>query len=243
MEVKEKNQVTEAFNTIRTNLEFLKVDRDLKVIMIISSIKGEGKTTVTSNLASTLVANNKKVLIIDADMRNPSVHRMFLLPNRKGLSDLICENPEQQIHCIQPYNQSIDILTAGHKPPNPSELLGSTRMKLILNNLRDSYDIILIDTPPILIIPDALALSKYVDGTILVTRYGYTTTDILDNTNKTLELANIKPIACIFNAVEGLKKRYTYYGYYGYEDKENSRAAEKRHAETKPITIQTRRRA
>lgn len=227
METKEKKQVTEAFNTIRTNLEFLKVDRDLQIIMVISSVKGEGKTTIVANLANALTADNKKVLIIDADFRNPSIHRMLLLPNRRGLSDLICENSEQPGSCIQNYNKKIDLLTAGHKPPNPSELLGSTRMKFILDKLRESYDIILIDTPPILIFPDTLALSKYVDGEIMVTRFGYTTTDILDSTYKTLELANMKPVACIFNAVEGIKKRYPYYGYYAYEDKASTKQAEK----------------
>ena len=235
MDIKLNSYVAEAFNTVRTNMEFLKVDRDLKIIMIVSSIKSEGKTTITANLANTLTANNKKVLIIDADLRNPSILKNnpsiygMLLPtnrqglsdlNRQGLSDLICENLEsnaiQQYDCIIHYNKSIDILTAGHKSPNPLELLGSSRMKSILNNLREKYDIILIDTPPLLLIPDALALSKYVDGVILVVRYALTTKDILNNVNKMLNLANIKPVACIFNAVEGTKKKYLYYGYEDY---------------------------
>ncbi len=217
MDTKIKNQVIEAFNTVRTNIGFLSVDRDLKVIMIISSIKGEGKTTATANLANSLIANDNKVLIIDADLRNPSVHRMFSIANRKGLSDLICErlddNRVQQYDCIYHHNASIDILTAGHKPPNPTELLGSNRIKLILDNLRKCYDYIIIDSPPVLVIPDALALSKYVDGVLLIARYGYTTKDILENAKRTLELANIKPIGCIFNAVENIKKKYSYYEY------------------------------
>ncbi len=218
MDNRMKNQVFEAFNTVRTNLGFLNVDRELKVIMVISSVKGEGKSTVAANLANSIAGTEQKVLMVDADLRDPSIHRMFYLANRKGLTDLICsraddKTPDEFINRFNPY---LDILTSGHKPPNPSELLGSRRMKNILEYMRKQYDFIIIDTPPFLFISDALALSKYVDGTILVSRYAYTTKEILRNAKDRLELANIQPLACILNAVDGIQKKYVYYGYTEY---------------------------
>lgn len=214
MDSRAKNQVFEAFNTVRTNLGFLNVDRELKVIMVISSVKGEGKSTVAANLAHSIAATQQKVLMIDADLRDPSIHRMFYLANRKGLTDLICSKtddkpPDEFISRFNPY---LDILTSGFKPPNPSELLASRRMKSILEHMRKQYDYIIIDTPPFLFISDALALSKYVDGSILVSRYAFTTKEILKNAKEKLKLANIQPLACILNAVDGIRKKYVYYG-------------------------------
>lgn len=220
MDHKGKSQIFEAFNKVRTNLGFLSVDRELKVILVMSSVKGEGKTTVAVNLADAIAGTEQKVLMMDADLRNPSVHRMFYLPNRKGLSDLICAPPDdkrspEDAGYLNYYNPYLDILTAGHKPPNPSELLGSKRMKNILESFKTMYDTIVIDTSPFLFISDALALSQYVDGTLLVSRCGYTTREILQNAREELALANIRPLACVLNAVE-MPKKYAYYGYSEY---------------------------
>jgi capsular exopolysaccharide synthesis family protein len=194
------------------------VDRDLKVIMIISCVKGEGKSTVAANLANSIAETSQKVLILDADLRDPSIHRIFYLPNRRGLSDMICskfdEKSMEELGFIDHYSTYLDVLTAGHKPPNPTELLGSMRMMRILTHLRNLYEYIIIDTPPFFFTSDALALSKYVDGTLLISRYGYTTKEILKNAKEKLKLANIQPLACILNDVDNIHKKF----YYGYSD-------------------------
>ncbi len=220
MDANFKEQALEAFNTIRTNLSFLSVDKQIKTIMVTSSIKGEGKSTVSANLANTMSTAHTKVLLVDADLRNPTVHRMFGVPNRMGLSDLIMagKNAEDDYDCIVKHKRNLDLLTAGHRPPNPTELLSSKRMSRILANLAEHYDYVLLDTPPILVVPDAMALYHNVDGFILVSRHGYTTKEILTNTKSALEVANAEPIACIFNAIPDMHKAYSYYGYYDYTD-------------------------
>jgi len=226
MDSRQKNHVIEAFNTVRTNIGFLNVDRDLKVIMVISCVKGEGKSTVAANLANSIAESGQKVLIIDADLRDPSIHRIFYLPNRRGLTDMICSRFEEEslesMGFVDHYKPNMDVLSAGHKPPNPTELLGSARMMRILKCLKNLYQYIVIDTPPFFNIPDALVLSKYVDGTLLVSRYGYTTIEILKNAKEKLKLANIQPLACILNDVTGFEKKF----YYGYSDETTGNTAQ-----------------
>lgn len=218
MDIDYKKQALESFNTIQTNIGFLGIDREMKRIMVTSSIKGEGKSTISSNIANSYAFSKKKVLLIDCDMRNPSVHRVLDLPNRNGLADFIMaakdtQNPEDYlIH----YNSHLDILTAGHRPPNPTELLASGRMGFLLEAFDQEYEYIILDTPPVLIVPDAVALHKYVDGVLLVVRHGYTTKEVLEDCKKAWEVAGTKPDACILNAIPDMQKRYSYYGYYDY---------------------------
>lgn len=220
MDIDYKKQALEAFNTIQTNIGFLGIDHDIRTIMVTSSIKGEGKSTVTSNIANSYAFSQKRVLLVDCDMRNPTVHRVLELPNRKGLADLIMAGREGQDagDYITHYGPYFDVLTAGHRPPNPTELLGSKRMEVLIGLFSGQYDYVILDTPPVLLVPDAIALHPYVDGILLVVRHGYTTKEVLEDCKKAWEVAGTKPSACILNAIPDMQKRYSYYGYYDYEE-------------------------
>jgi len=245
MDANYKEQALEAFNTVRTNLGFLSVDKQVKTIMVTSSIKGEGKSTISANLANTISTAHTKVLLVDADLRNPTVHRMFGVPNRTGLSDLIMAggSEDRSYDCIIKHKRNLDLLTAGHRPPNPTELLSSRRMSRILEELSEYYDYILIDTLPILVVPDAMALYHNVDGFILVSRHGYTTKEVLENTKSALEVANAKPMACIFNAIPDMHKAYSYYGYYDYTDIDKKGRRKKKRKKGRTSTVVEKKRA
>lgn len=222
----------ETFNTIRTNISFLGMDNEMKVLMVTSSVKDEGKTTTTCNIANSYSMVKKRALLIDCDLRSPKVYRELNVTKQKGLPDLImsgfgdCLDYQDYIVKINDY---FDVITAGFRPPNPSELLASKRLDAIIKNLRAIYDVILLDTPPVLLVSDAVSLNRLVDGILLVIRYGYTTKEALCESKRVFEVAGIRPTACIFNAVPSTEKRSKYYGYYGYMDepkvkKEKSRS-------------------
>ncbi|WP_066686301.1 CpsD/CapB family tyrosine-protein kinase [Christensenella intestinihominis] len=236
MDIDYKKQALEAFNTIQTNIGFLGIDRDIRTIMVTSSIKGEGKSTVTSNIANSYAFSQKRILLVDCDMRNPTVHRVLELPNRKGLADLIMAGREGLVaeDYIIHYAPYFDVLTAGHRPPNPTELLGSKRMKALINAFSEQYDYVILDTPPVLLVPDAIALHPYVDGILLVVRHGYTTKEVLEDCKKAWEVAGTKPSACILNAIPDMQKRYSYYGYYDYEE---TRPAKGRNKKSRRHTV------
>jgi capsular exopolysaccharide synthesis family protein len=244
MDANYKEQALEAFNTVRTNLGFLSVDKQVKTIMVTSSIKGEGKSTISANLANTISTAHTKVLLVDADLRNPTVHRMFGVPNRTGLSDLIMAggSEDRSYDCIIKHKRNLDLLTAGHRPPNPTELLSSRRMSRILEELSEYYDYILIETPPILVVPDAMALYHNVDGFILVSRTGIPPRSAGEH-----EIGaggcQCKAMACIFNAIPDMHKAYSYYGYYDYTDIYKKGRRKKKRKKGRTSTVVEKKRA
>ena len=158
---KPKSPISESYRGIRTSIEFSNLDKEMKVINVTSSMQGEGKSTVIANL-------EKKVLLLEGDLRNPSVHRMFNISNINGLTDILLNNKNfaECVHCTEVKN--LHILTCGAVPPDPSEILSSKKMKDFINELREYYDYIFIDTPPIGVVTDAGIISTYSDGCVFV---------------------------------------------------------------------------
>ena len=163
-----KSPISESYRGIRTSIQFSNLDKKIKIINITSSNKGEGKTTVLSNLATTFANLEKKVLILDGNLRNPGVHKIFELNNTYGLTDVLLEEKsfEECVYCTDTKN--LHILTCGTIPPNPSELLASNKMTEFINKLKENYDYIFIDTPSIGVVTDAEIVSTYSDGCIFV---------------------------------------------------------------------------
>ena len=166
---------SEAFRQLRTNLQFVDVDNPRKIMLVTSAMPGEGKSTTTANLAVALASTGGRILLIEADLRRPRVAALLGLEQSVGLTNVLSgRGTADQV--IQPWAEgALDVMASGPLPPNPSELLGSRQMRDLLGEMRDRYDLVLIDTPPLLPVADTAAISTATDGAILVCRFKRTT--------------------------------------------------------------------
>lgn len=213
-----KSPISEAYRTLRTNIQFSNVDGDMKVICVTSSGPSEGKTTTSCNLAETFAQAGYRVLLLDGDLRKPRVHKVFNISNSKGLTNLLA-NQNQFEEVKQFVGSGITVIPCGPIPPNPSELIGSKRMKEILTELRDVFDLILIDAPPVGLVTDSAIFSTIVDGTILVVASGRTDIDGGKRAKHLLDNVNAKIIGVVMTMIPMSKNSYYGYQYYGEESK------------------------
>ncbi len=209
---------TESYRLIRSSVLLSTPDHPPRTLLITSMMQQEGKSTTTKNLAYILAQNEKNVLIIDADMRRPRQHSMFEIDNSYGLSNYLSGNTdEQQPSMIKRVADSqISVLPSGPIPPNPAELLGSKRMKTLLNKSVERFDFVLIDSPPVQQVTDSLLLAGLVEGTITVLRSGKTTFDMLDSGIKKLRESQAHLLGFVLNRVTKRNAGQGYYGYYSY---------------------------
>ncbi|HFU3803952.1 TPA: CpsD/CapB family tyrosine-protein kinase [Streptococcus suis] len=205
----------EQIRVLRTNLEYAQLNGQIKSIGITSSIPGEGKSTVSANLAYSLAAAGKRVLIVDADLRKPTVHRTFKLSNIRGLTDLVIHKEEHFTSFLQ-YVEDLNlyVLTSGPIPPNPSELLQSERMSDLMEELANAFDFIIYDLPPVNSVTDAQIVARKVDGMILVVRQGYVLKIELEKSLRSLNNVETNLIGYVMNDVVRDQKD-SYYYYYG----------------------------
>lgn len=214
-----RSPVAEAFRSLRTNLEFAGKSDALKSILVTSSGPSEGKTTVASNLAAVLAHRGKKVILIDADLRRPRVHRYIGVSNAIGLSEFINAKLSEDISAYVQHLDSVpglDILTSGGLPANPSELLGSEEMKKFMEMLANSYDYVLLDAPP-MVVADPHILSGLVDGVLLVMVPGKTRTDVVRNIREQMEHSRARILGAVFNRLKYHRRAgYAGYSYYHY---------------------------
>ncbi|MBP1046360.1 CpsD/CapB family tyrosine-protein kinase [Enterococcus sp. BWM-S5] len=205
--------VSEQYRTIRTNIQYSMVDYDLRTLVITSSGPGEGKSTTAANLAVVFANSGKKVLLVDADLRKPTVARTFSLSNTNGLSSIL---GNRQIYLDQAIQDSgvdnLSVLTSGPKPPNPSELLGSQRMERLIEELGKRYDLIIFDMPPVVTVTDAQILSSKVNGTILVVREGVSKRESLKKAKSLLEYVGANVLGVVYNGAKNLIDQNYYYG-------------------------------
>lgn len=206
-----RSVVAESYRTLRTNLQYSSFDEEYKVIVVTSSEPGEGKSTTSGNLALSLSQGDKKVALIDCDMRKPSLHKKFKVSNTRGLSDVII-GKEEITSVFQRYNENLVIVTSGKVPPNPSEMLSSKAMTALIEALRKVFDYVILDTPPVQAVTDAQILSTKADGTILVIRAQKTKKDSVNNAINLLKKVNANIIGTVLNGVEVSKQHYYYYG-------------------------------
>ncbi len=212
--------VAEAYKSIRTNLMFLLTKQTGNVITVSGSDVSEGKSTTAVNLAIAFSQLGDKVLLIDADLRRSSIHKKTKLENDKGLSDVLGGFAEFK-DAVKSVNPSLDILTSGHSAPNPSELLGSARYETLINELKGEYNYIIVDTPPVNVVADALIVAPKSDGVVLVVRDKFTMSDALKKAIEAFEFANVKVLGAIMNAA-GAKNRKYYKNYKNYRKYHNS---------------------
>src|SRR5699024_5745724 len=201
------------YRTIRTNLEFTSVDEELRSMLVTSSGPGEGKSMTTANLAVVYAQQGKKVLLIDADLRKPTVHYTFRLDNLRGLSNILIGEMRLEDATVSSDIDSLDIVTCGPIPPNPSVLLGSRMMGTLLEQALTLYDMVIFDTPPVLAVTDAQILANIVDGALLVVRSAETEYEEAIKAKEALQPAKGKLLGVILNDREkGDTNNYYYYG-------------------------------
>ncbi|UOQ50316.1 CpsD/CapB family tyrosine-protein kinase [Gracilibacillus caseinilyticus] len=207
-----RSPITEQYKTIRTNLQFSSVDGDLKTMLVTSSGPSEGKSSTTANLAIVFAQQGKKVLLIDADMRKPTLHYTFRMDNRRGLSSVLVGESILEESASSSDVEGLDLLSCGPIPPNPSELLGSRAMENMIGRAKEEYDIILFDTPPVLAVTDAQILANICDGAVMVVRSNQTENDAAIKAKELLEVGNAKLLGVVLNDREQNKAHYYYYG-------------------------------
>lgn len=213
-----KSLNAEQFRTIRTNIEFAQLDKSMKNLLVSSSIPAEGKSTVASNLAYVIAQTDKRVLLVDADLRKPTVHRTFKLNNEQGLTTLL-SNADLKFNQVVQHSRDLNLyfLPSGPIPPNPSEILGSGRMTLLMQELGQYFDIVIYDAPPITAVTDPQILATKVDGVVMVVRQGYTRKEEIKKAKEALDNVNANILGYVLNGKE-LSDSAGYYAYYGYED-------------------------
>lgn len=218
---KSKSPASEAYRTLRTNIQFSSVDSDIKTLLVTSPGQGEGKSTITANLAITMSQIGKKVLLCDCDMRRPSIYKMFNVSNDIGLTNLLKEelNIENVVH---KYSSNLHVLTCGNIPQNPSEVLNSQRMKKFLQEAVDEYDFIILDTPPVIPVTDAQILSTKVEGVLMVINSSTSPIEACKKAKNLLKAVNANIVGVVLNNVRNKKGRY--YEYYN-NNTENSKCA------------------
>jgi capsular exopolysaccharide synthesis family protein len=205
-----RSPVSEAFRSLRTNLEFANVDRPLNKILIASSGPGEGKTTVATSLATIMAQGGRRVLLIDADMRRPRIHSVFAISNRIGLSSLFRGNASvRSAMQAVPGLDNLFIIPSGNLPPNPTELLASARMNEILNEASQEVDVIVVDSPPSLV-ADYQVLATKMDGVILVVQPGFTHIDAAIAMLEQLKQVSARTLGVVLNKIQRHNHYYPY---------------------------------
>jgi capsular exopolysaccharide synthesis family protein len=218
-QVNPRSPISESYRALRTNIDYSSFDNQIQVIALTSAGPGEGKSTTASNLAVTYAQSEKKVLLIDADLRKPTMHNTFFISNRHGLSNLIAGQytPEEIIK--ETHVENLFLLPSGPIPPNPSEMLASKRMEQTLNQLRDLYDFIIIDTPPTLAVTDSQIVASKCDGIILVIDYGKVKREMAMKAKANLEHVKARILGVVLNNIDRKNADSYYYYYYGSDSK------------------------
>lgn len=205
-----QSAISEQFRSIRTSLELSLGKNQNQVLIVTSSNQNSGKTLVSSNLALTFAQKGKKTLLIDGDMRNSSIKKYFYLPYSLGLSSIITHGERLEEYICTTEYENLFVLPAGISPPNPADLLGSSFMEELIIKLRKEFDHIIIDTPPVLAVTDAIVLSAYSDGIVLVIRSGKNTKQNVKKTLRLLRQSLTPIVGSILNDVKMVQSDYYY---------------------------------
>ncbi len=206
-----KSPITEQYRLIRTNIQFSSVDKEIKTIVVTSSEPNDGKSTTAANLSIVLAQEEKKVLLVDADLRKPSVHYAFNLSNIHGLTSVLTKKMDLRKTILNSNVLNLDILTSGPIPPNPSELLNSKAIETAIDELKGTYDYIIFDTPPVLVVPDSQIVANKCDGVIMVVASGKTNKQSAVKAKELLVKANTSLLGVVLNGVEMDNSNYYYY--------------------------------
>lgn len=208
----------ESYRTLRTNIQFYNVGESMQRLLVTSAGPSEGKSTTAANLAITFAQTGQRVVIVDADLRRPFLHRLFQVSNLVGLTNVMLGSASLEEALLPTTMPSLSILPTGPIPPNPAEMLGAPRMGEILDQLHEHADVVIIDTPPVLAVTDASVLASVVDGVILVTAAGMVSRELAQRAKTQLEAVKARVLGVVLNGVEDDATGYYSYYYYGQQD-------------------------
>lgn len=211
MEKAPKSIDAEAYRSLRSNIEYSSFDDEYRVIVVTSSVPEEGKSTTSGNLAIALAQSGNSVLLVDCDMRKPSIHKKFKISNAAGTAELLLRKKSFE-EVANNYNENLTIITAGKIPPNPSEMLASRAMTAFIEEMKKEFKYIILDTPPLQAVTDAQVLSTKADGVLLIVRAGSTKREMVFNSVDLIKKVQGKVIGTVLNGVENKKNNYYYYG-------------------------------
>ena len=211
MEKAPKSIDAEAYRSLRSNIEYSSFDDEYRVIVVTSSVPGEGKSTTSGNLAIALAQSGNSVLLVDCDMRKPSIHKKFKISNAAGTAELLLRKKSFE-EVANKHNENLTIITAGKIPPNPSEMLASRAMTAFIEEMKNEFKYIILDTPPLQAVTDAQVLSTKADGVLLVVKAGSTKREMVFNSVDLIKKVQGKVIGTVLNGVENKKNNYYYYG-------------------------------
>lgn len=207
--------IAEQYRTIRTNIQFASsADRQIQTLVITSSGPGEGKSTTSANLAVVFAKSGQRVLLVDADLRKPTVYKTFNLNNASGLSTVLSTSTSILEAAQKTIIDNLSVLTSGPKPPNPSELLGSARMNQVIEEAKNLYDVVIFDMPPVVAVTDAQIMASKADGTIVVVRENVSRKESLSKAKELLSMVQARVLGVVYNGAE-YSKDSGYYYYYG----------------------------
>jgi capsular exopolysaccharide synthesis family protein len=220
-----KSPVVEAFRTLRTNLQYINAGESLRKLLITSPGPGEGKSTIAANLGYLLAQSGKKVIVVSADLRKPTVHKILQMPNRQGLTNILAGLAKLDDCLAQvPLIDNLQFLASGPTPPNPAELLGSENMNMLIAELERRADIVVFDAPPVVAVTDAAVMAPKMDGTVLVINVGAVPRELAVRSKAQLEAVGARVVGAILNRVD-VKAGYGYYYYYYYSNKDDKGTA------------------
>jgi len=206
-----RSPISEQYRTLRTNIEFSSIDEPIRTILVTSTTPGEGKSTTAANLAIVFAQQGKKALIVDTDLRNPTVHYTFRIANTYGLTNILTKQATMNEAIQLTSIKDVYVLTCGPIPPNPAELIASESMTQFIQNASEQFDIVIFDTPPVLAVTDAQILANKVDGSILVFSSGSTNIDAAIKTKEVLSHAKAKLLGVVLNKKKAKDSQYYYY--------------------------------
>lgn len=210
-----KSVVAEAYRSVRTNIEFSSFDKSVKTILVTSAMQGEGKTVVAANIAVTMALSGKKTLIIDADLRNPTQHKIFNIGNNLGLTNLLVnENLHLEEVAIAAPTNNLFIVPSGPLPPNPAELVNSNKMRSFIASLTNYFDTIIVDAPPVTVVTDAAIMASYLDGVVLIAASGQVLKEQASAACDQLRRVKANILGVVLNKVPA-NGSYFYNYYYG----------------------------
>ena len=207
-----KSPVTEAYRTLLTNIEYSSVDKQIQMIAVTSSAPSEGKTTTATNLAVAYSETGKNVLLVDCDLRKPRLHKVFNTSNLIGLTSVLASKSSLN-DTVKPVKDGLSILTSGPIPPNPVELIRSNMMEQLINTLRDLFDVVIFDTPPVGLVTDAAIISSKLDGVVLVVASGKSQIEATLRAKENLQNVNANLLGAFVTMIPIETRGYQYYTY------------------------------